>query len=123
MRVLLDASVSSEGVGRRLAAGGHDVGALDQEPGLDALDDDEVLALATRDGSILVTHNVVDVPPLLREWLSAGRSHAGVILVHGVDHTAYELIAGGVERWLRRQPKQDSWVDFCAVVAPALGTG
>lgn len=117
MRLLLDANVSTEGVGRRLAASGHDVGALDQEPGLDALDDTDVLALATSDGSILVTHNVVDVPPLLREWLSAGRSHAGVILVHGIDHTAHELVAGGVERWLRRNPKQESWIDFCALVA------
>ena len=121
MRLLLDANVSTEGVGRRLAAGGHDVGALDQEPGLDALDDADVLALATSDGSILVTHNVVDVPPLLREWLSAGRSHAGVILVHGIDHTAHELVAGGVERWLRRNPKQESWIDFCALVAREPG--
>ena len=118
MRLLLDVSVSTEGVGRLLAAGGHDVGALDQEPGLDALDDAEVLALATSDGSILVTHNVADLPPLLRDWLSAGRSHAGVILVHGVDHTAHDLVAGEIERWLRRQPDQARWVDFCAVVAP-----
>lgn len=123
MRLLLDANVSTEGVGRRLAAGGHDVGALDQEPGLDALDDDEVLALAAKDGSILVTHNVVDLPPLLREWLSAGRPHAGVILVHGLDHTAHELVAGGVERWLRHKPDQARWIDFCAIVAPTLGSG
>ena len=116
MRLLLDASVSTEGVGRRLAAGGHDVGALDQEPGLDALDDADVLALATGDGSILVTHNVADVPPLLREWLAAGRSHAGVILVHGIEHTAHELVAGGVELWLRRRPTQEDWVDVCAIV-------
>ena len=116
MRLLLDANVSTERIGRRLAASGNDVGALDQEPGLDALDDADVLALATSDGSILVTHNVADVPPLLREWLSAGRSHAGVILVHGIDHTAYELVAGGVERWLRRLPRQEDWVDRCAIV-------
>jgi len=116
VRLLLDANVSTEGVGRRLVASGHDVGALDQEPGLDALDDTDVLALATSDGSILVTHNIADVPPLLRDWLSAGRSHAGVILVHGVDHTAYELVAGGVERWLRRLPNQGEWVDVCVLV-------
>ncbi len=114
MRLLLDANVSTEAIGRRLAAGGHDVGALDE--GLDALDDADVLALATSDGSILVTHNIADLPPLLRDWLSAGRSHTGVILVHGVDHTAYELVAGGVERWLRRLPHQEDWVDLCAIV-------
>ncbi len=116
MRLLLDAHVSTEGVGRRLAAGGHDVGGLDQEPGLDALDDADVLALATSDGSILVTHNVADLPAILREWHAAGRSHAGVILIHGIDHTAHELVAGGVERWLRRRPNQEDWTDVSAVV-------
>ena len=116
MRLLLDAHVSTEGVGRLLAASGHDVGALDQEPGLDPLDDADVLALATDDGSILVTHNVADIPPLLREWLAAGRSHAGVILIHGIDHSAHDLVAGGVERWLRRLPKLEDWIDLSAVV-------
>ena len=82
MRLLLDADISSEAVGRLLIAGGHDVGALDQEPGLDALDDEQVLELAQRDGSILVTHNTADMPCVLRDWLGAGRSHAGVILVN-----------------------------------------
>jgi len=42
VRVLLDAAVSTAGIGRKLAALGHDVGGLDQEPALDALSDQEV---------------------------------------------------------------------------------
>jgi predicted nuclease of predicted toxin-antitoxin system len=120
VRLLLDANVSSVEVGRLLVAGGHDVGALDQEPGLDALDDEQVLELAQSDGSILVTHNSADVPSVLRDWLGAGRPHAGVILVHGVEHSLHELVAGGVERWLRQRPRQEDWVDVCVLVTRDL---
>jgi len=120
VRLLLDADISSEAVGRLLIAGGHDVGALDQEPGLDALDDEQVLELAQLDGSILVTHNTADMPCVLRDWLGAGRSHAGVILVHGVEHSLHELVAGGVERWLRQRPRQEDWIDVCVLVTRDL---
>ena len=122
MRVLLDADVSIEGVGQRLVASGHDVAALDQEPLLEALDDEQVLELATKDGSILVTHNVVDVPRILSEWLRAGRSHSGVILVHGIEHSKFELVAGAVERSLRRRPNQEDWIDVSAIVERELIT-
>jgi nucleoside-diphosphate-sugar epimerase len=84
VRLLLDAHVSGLGVGRRLEKRGHDVRALDREPGLEGLDEEEVLALATANRRILVTHNIVDLPEILREWAGGGRSHAGVILVYGI---------------------------------------
>jgi hypothetical protein len=46
VRLLLDAHVSGPNVGRRLEQNGHDERALDQEPALEGLDDDDVLALA-----------------------------------------------------------------------------
>jgi hypothetical protein len=116
MRLLLDAHVSGRAVGSRLEAMGHDVRALDREPGLEALDDDDVLALATSDERILVSHNVADFPRILREWAAASRSHAGVVLVYRIDHREFDLIARGVERWLERRPAQSDWVDFPAIV-------
>jgi predicted nuclease of predicted toxin-antitoxin system len=70
VRLLLDVYVSGAVVGRRLEANGHDVRALDQEPALEGLDDDEVLALAAQQGRILVTHNVSDFPspPSSANW-------------------------------------------------------
>ena len=62
MRLLLDAHVSGPRVGGPLAERGHDVRALDQEPELEGLEDEDVLALATEDERILVTHNVADFP-------------------------------------------------------------
>jgi len=103
-------------VGRRLEAKGHDVRALDQEPALEGLDDEEVLALASEDQRILVTHNIRDFPSILRERAAAQRSHAGVVLVYGIDHSEFELIVRRVERWLELYPEPASWIDLAAVL-------
>ena len=116
MQFLLDAHVSGPRVGRRLQEAGHDVLALDQEPALEGLDDDEVLALASQAERILVTHNVRDFPAILREWAAAQRPHSGVILVYGIDHSEFELVCGGIERWLELYPQPASWTDLAAVL-------
>lgn len=116
MRLLLDAHVSGRNVGRRLAQNGHDVRALDQEPALEGLDDDHVLALAATEQRILVTHNVADFPRILREWAAAQRAHAGVILVYGIDHSEFGPIAHGIERWLQLRPAEADWRDFPAIL-------
>ena len=116
MRLLLDAHVSGPNVGRRLEQNGHDVRALDQEPELEGLDDDQVLALAATEQRILVTHNVADFPRILRDWAAAQRAHAGVILVYGIDHGEFALIARGIERWLELRPAQADWSDFPAIL-------
>jgi predicted nuclease of predicted toxin-antitoxin system len=116
VRLLLDAHVSGPNVGRRLEGSGHDVRALDQQPALEGLDDDEVLALAATEQRILVTHNVADFPRILREWAAAQRTHAGVILVYGIDHSEFTLIVRGIERWLELRPDQADWRDLPAVL-------
>jgi predicted nuclease of predicted toxin-antitoxin system len=123
MRLLLDAHVSGPNVGRRLQASGHDVRALDQEPALEGLDDDEVLALAATEQRILVTHNVADFPRILREWATAQRTHAGVILVYGIDHSEFALIIRGIERWLELRPAQADWSDFPAILDRQFARG
>src|SRR5918994_809718 len=107
VRLLLDAHVSGPNVGRRLEESGHDVRALDQEPALEGLDDDEGLALAATEERVLVTHNIADFPRILRESAAAQRSHAGVILVYGIDHSEFALIVRGIERWLQLRPDQE----------------
>jgi hypothetical protein len=117
MRLLLDAHVSGPSVGGPLGDRGHDVRALDQEPELEGLDDEDVLALGAEDGRILVTHNVADFPEILREWTAGGRSHAGVMLVYGVGHSEFGLIVRGIERWLELRPRQGDWLDFAGIVS------
>lgn len=123
MRFLLDAHVSGPRVGRRLKEKGHDVRALDQEPELEGLDDEEVLTLAADDERVLVTHNVRDFPSILREWAAAQRSHAGVILVYGIDHSEFELIAHGIEGWSDLYGEPARWFDLTVVLDRGFAPG
>jgi predicted nuclease of predicted toxin-antitoxin system len=116
MRLVLDAHVSGRRVGRRLEAHGHDVRALDQEPALEGLDDEQVLAAATAEQRILVTHNIRDFPAIVREWAAAQRSHTGVILVYGIDHREFEVIVRGIQRCLELYSDPASWHDLALVV-------
>jgi len=116
VRLLLDAHISGPRVGRRLEGEGHDVRALDQEPALEGLDDEDVLALASQEERILATQDIRDFPAILREWGASQRSHAGVILLYGIDHSEFELIARGIQRWLELYPEPASWTDLAVVV-------
>jgi len=123
VRFLLDAHVSGPRIGRRLETRGHDVRALDQEPSLEGLADEEVLALAAKEERILITHNIRDFPDILREWAMAQRSHHGVILVYGIDHREFDLVINGIERWLELHPEPDAWTDLAAVLDRAFASG
>lgn len=122
MKLLLDAHVSGPRVGRRLQEAGHDVRALDQEPALEGLDDEEVLALARDEKRILVTHNIRDFPSILREWAARQQPHAGAILVYGIDHREFDLIVRGIERWAELHSKPASWVDLAVVLNRDFGS-
>jgi predicted nuclease of predicted toxin-antitoxin system len=111
MKILLEAHISGRTVGKALIEGGHDVRALDSEPELEGLSDPEVLKLATAEGRVLVTANIRDFEPLLREWAGQSRSHAGVILVPpSVRNEAFGILISGMEETLAETGQED-WVD------------
>lgn len=111
MRILLDAHISGRTVGKALIEGGHDVRALDSEIELEGLSDPEVLELAAAEGRILVTANIRDFEPLLRQWAGESRSHAGVILVpSSVRNEAFGVLISGVEGTIAGTV-QEEWPD------------
>lgn len=110
MRLLLDAQMSSRRIGRPLEERGHDVRVLARDPVLAALEDEQVLALAAREGRILVTHDLKDFAPLLRAWAEGGRSHAGCILVT-LPHAQFGEILRRADALLERVPRERNWVD------------
>ncbi len=109
MRLLLDAHLSHRFIATPLRSHGHDVMSLQEEPALDGLRDDEVLALATSERRIVVTRNSRDFAPLARTWMEAGRDHGGCILIWSYRHDEYADIVTGVERLLARMPRQQDW--------------
>jgi hypothetical protein len=123
VRLLLDAHVSGPRVGATLQNAGHDVRALDQEPALEGLDDESVLALAAEEQRILVTHNIADFPGILRDWAEQQRAHSGTILVYGIDHSEFELIGAGIERWLALYPQPARWIDLAVVLDRDFAAG
>ncbi len=111
MRILLDAHISGRTVGKALAEGGHDVRTLDSEMEFEGLSDPEVLELASVEGRVLVTANIRDFEPLLRERAGEGRSHAGVVLVpSSVRNEAFGVLISGVEETLA-DTEQEEWVN------------
>lgn len=110
MRVLLDAQVSSRRIGRRLVAAGHDVVALDQDPALGKLADEDVLAVAAEQERIVLTHNVRHLAAIARQWAEAQRHSSGLVLIT-LPHTAYGAILRGLERAFEARPVQRQWID------------
>jgi len=111
MRILLDAHISGRSVGRALTESSHEVRAFDSEIELEGLSDPEVLELAAAEGRVLVTANVRDFEPLLREWAGEGRLHAGVILVPAsVKNEAFGVLISGVQKTLA-DITQEEWID------------
>jgi Domain of unknown function (DUF5615) len=58
---------------------GHDVDCVKERPELISLSDSDLLSLMTAERRALLTENVSDFAPLVRQILAAGESHYGII--------------------------------------------
>jgi NAD(P)-dependent dehydrogenase (short-subunit alcohol dehydrogenase family) len=111
VRLILDAHISGAKVAAALRKAGHDVLSVDEERSLDGWGDEELLDLATSEQRVMVTCDVKDFPDILRTWAEAGKSHAGCMIVVGVDHGEFGLIGKLVRAAIARYPSQDDWRD------------
>ena len=91
--------------------------ALSDHASMEGLDDPDVLELTAAEARVLVTHDVKDFAPLLREWGEAGRSHAGCILVHGLDHRAFGPTLRGLHALFRERPRAEDWRDVAVFLS------
>ena len=114
MRVFLDAHVSGRVIARVLRERGHDVRAANEEPQLDAWEDERLLELATAELRIMVTFNVKDFPRIAVDWAAAGKHHAGCLILVGIDHGEFGLILRVIETALAARPDQAAWRDYTA---------
>jgi hypothetical protein len=117
VRLLLDAHISGRSVAKRLRTDGHDVLAIDQDPGLAGLSDNDVLRLAAEHDRVTVTFDVKHFPTILRNWAEAGVDHAGCIIVVGMRHSEFGPIIHAVEQVLRDIPEQTAWTNRGVIVS------
>lgn len=89
---------------------------LASDAALGALDDPQVLELATEQSRVLVTRNARDFAPLLREWAEAGRHHSGCILIWTLAHNQFGPIIRGVVRLLDERPAPKEWPDLTIAI-------
>jgi hypothetical protein len=78
VKLLLDVHHSPHAA-RRLSDRGHDVLAAADDAALAALDDEQLLRAAARDGRAIVTENARDFDRIIRAWNALGEQHGGVI--------------------------------------------
>lgn len=110
MRLILDAHVSGPVIGEALKREGHDVFAVDQRPDLEGMSDEDLLALAVKEGRILITANVRHFLPLVTEKSVKGESHPGCILIpRSVRSEDFGAIISGTLKLLEGT-SQEEWI-------------
>ncbi len=98
-------------MGKALTEDGHDVRALDSEIELEGLSDPEVLELAAAESRVLVTANIRDFEPLLREWAGESRTHPGVALIpSSVRNEDFGVLISGMQKTIATTT-QEEWVN------------
>ncbi len=88
---------------------------------MDGAADEDLLALATEQGRVLVTFDVKDFPPIVQRWAEAQRSHAGCTLLVGIDHGELGTIIEAIHRQASLR-KHSEWADYVVFVGRARGS-
>jgi hypothetical protein len=55
-----------------------------------------------------------DFARITTEWAAAGRSHAGCLLIVGIDHAEFGLILRVIEHAISTRSDQAAWIDYTA---------
>jgi Domain of unknown function (DUF5615) len=117
LRLLLDAHVSGPRIAEALRGSGHDVRAADSERELDGWTDEALLGLAAEEGRIMVTFDAKDFPGIARRWAEAGRSHAGLAIVVGIDHGEFGTILRALGGLFEARPGEEDWRGYTCFVS------
>jgi hypothetical protein len=79
VKLLLDEMYPAEVAVALREQHGHDATSVRERPDLRGRSDEDVFAAAQTDGRAVVTENVRDFRPIVREWEAEGRLHHGVV--------------------------------------------
>ncbi|MGH3428956.1 MAG: DUF5615 family PIN-like protein [Mycobacteriales bacterium] len=121
MHLFLDAHLSGPRIATALREAGHDVRAADEERALDGWPDEELLTLASSEERIVVTFDVKDFADIARRWAEAGRAHAGLAIVVGVDHGEFGTILRALAGLFEQRPDPSEWRNYTCFVSRGEG--
>jgi hypothetical protein len=119
VRLFLDAHISARRIAIPLRDQGHDVRVAAEERELDGLADEQLLALAADDTRTMITFDVKDFAVIARRWAEAGRGHAGIGIVVGIEHGDFGAVLEVLSRELAARPAQSDWANLTLFIARA----
>ena len=109
-------------IARVLREQGHDVRAADEERQLDGLEDDQLLELVAEETRVMITFDVKDFAVIARRWAEAGKAHAGLGIVVGIDNGEFGTILEALSRELDGRPAQSEWSDLTLFITRQSAT-
>lgn len=65
----------------------------------------------------MITFDVKDFTVIARRWAEAGRRHAGLGIVVGVNHGEFGAIIDALAREFAARPAQSDWTDLTLFIA------
>lgn len=95
---------------------GHDLRAADEERELDGAEDERLLELAAAEGRVMITFDVTDFTVFAQREAEAGRRHAGLGIVVGIDTGGFGVIIDTLSRALDAR-SQPGWDDLTLLIA------
>ena len=122
MKLLLDEHYSPT-IAEEFRKAGHDVVSVQERDDLRGLSDRELWVRASTEGRALMTENVADFVPLVREAAAQGDRHLGVVftsprsLPRGVRTIG--LYVDVLDAFLRDHPGEEALLDQVAWLGPA----
>jgi hypothetical protein len=119
VQLFLDAHISARRVAGALRDQGYDVRAADEERELDGLADEQLLELAAGETRVMITFDVKDFTVIARRWAEAGKRHAGLGIVVGIDHGEFGVIVDALSQELSARPQQADWADLTLFISRA----
>ena len=118
MRLMLDAHLSGSKVGGPLEDLGHDVKPTER---MERVPDEALLAMARKEGRVLITHNVKDFAQILVSRPPM-KGHAGLIFIpNSVRLNHFGAVISGIRETISGT-SQETWVDRVEWMRRAAGS-
>ena len=121
MKLCLDEHYSPQ-IAVDLREAGHDVVSVKERPELESLGDAELLAVMIAERRALLTENVADFAPLIRQMAAVGESHHGIVYSSSRSmprsRSTIGMFVDALAELVRRFPGDDDFVDRIAWLNP-----